>query len=270
MKLGIGIVATLISATVWAADLAPKGREILVRNQNSIVTISALSKMDMGSTGLPIKIGGLDESQESSCNGVVIDASGLTVVSYSALNPMEKLAGGISISVSGGGEETSEALKPKSQLSRIQMRLADGTEVPARLVLKDKELDLAFLVPDPKQGDKAPQFTPVKLATDATAKELDDVVVIARHAKNLGYQPIVSVGHVTSVTTKPRTMYDLSATTKVAAFLMNGQLLGVAVTVPGEGSGIMSMRETKQLVLSVTEILKLAEQAKKAATKKTD
>ena len=148
------------------------------------------------------------------------------------------------------------------------MRLEDGTEVPARLVLKDKELDLAFIVPDPKEGEKVPQFTPLKLSAGATAKELDEVVAISRHVKDLGYQPIVSVGQVTSVITKPRTMYDLSTVPRPGSpvFLPDGRLLGVTVTFGGEGAASMSARET--LVLPAVEIGKLADQAHKAAEKK--
>jgi hypothetical protein len=256
----------LFSATAPASELAQKARDIMTRSQDSLLTVSALSKMDMGGTGLPIRIAGLGDSQESSCGGLVIDASGLTVVSYSALNPMEKLAGAIQIKMGDDGEGP----KMKSELARIQMRLPDGSEVPARLVLKDKELDLAFLVPDPKEGDKLPPFSPVKLAT-ATAKELDDVVVISRHGKELGYQPIVSVGQVTSVIRKPRAMYDLSASARPGApvFLPDGQLLGVTVTFGRGGGGLMSIGGMEAVVLPNSEITKLAVQARKAADKRS-
>jgi hypothetical protein len=259
------LTALLVTANAPAADVAPKAREILSRAQRSLITVSALSKLDMGGSGLPIRLGALGEAQETSCGGLVIDASGLTVVSYSALNPMERLAGAIRGRISGDGD----ALKAKTELSRIQMRLEDGTEVPARLVLKDKELDLAFIVPDPKEGDKVPQFTPVKLSADATVKELDDVVAISRHARDLGYQPTVTLGRVTSVITKPRTMYDLSVVPRPGSpvFLPDGQLLGVTVTFGG-GEGLTSLAARETLVLPASEVAKLADQARKAAEKK--
>ena len=89
------VIALLGAAGAPAADIAPKAREILSRAQNSLITVSALSKLDMGGSGLPVRLGALGEAQEASCGGLVIDASGLTVVSYSALNPMERLAGAI-------------------------------------------------------------------------------------------------------------------------------------------------------------------------------
>jgi len=261
-------VATLVvllgAAGAPAADVAPKAREILSHVQKSLITVSALSKLDLGGSSLPARLGSLGEAQEASCGGLVIDASGLAVVSYSALNPMERLAGAIKIRRGGDGD----AVKIKTVLSRIQMRLEDGTDVPARLVLKDKELDLAFIVPDPKEGDKVPLFTALKVSAGATVKELDEVVAISRHTKDLGYQPIVTVGQVTSLITKPRTMYDLSAAPRPGSpvFLLDGQLLGVTVNFDAEGLMSLSARET--LVLPTFEITKLADQARKATEKK--
>jgi hypothetical protein len=261
----LAAVAVFTTASARAADLTQKAREILAHSQDSFIAVSALSKMDTGSMGLPIQIGGLGEAQETTCGGLVIDASGLTVVAYSALNPMEKLSQAIHIKVN----EEEDALKTSTELSRIQMRLPDGTEVPARLVLKDKELDLAFLVPETKEGEKPREFTAVRLGS-ASAKELDDIVAISRHGKDLGYQPTVTLGQITSVIKKPRPMYDLSITARPGApiFLPDGQLLGLTVTFSGGGGGLMSMGAMEALVLPVDEITKLAAQARKAAEKK--
>lgn len=262
-------LSALLGVTASAGDLAPKAREILANSKASLITVSALTKMDLGGTGLPIRIGGLGEAQETSCDGLVLEASGLTVVSYTALNPMERVAGVLKMRMS---EDDDSALKTKTELSRLQMRLEDGTEVPARLVLKDKELDLAFIVPDPKEGDKLPPFTPVKLSADPPVTEMDEVVLLWRHAKDLGYQPIVTTGHVTSVIKKPRTMYDLSTAGRPGApiFLPDGRLLGMAVTFgDSSGGGLMAMGAMEALVLPASEITKLADQAKKAAARKT-
>jgi S1-C subfamily serine protease len=262
-------LAVVVSTSTFAADLTQTARDLFARNQNSLITVSALNKLDMGASGLPIRIGGLGEAQETSCNGLVLDASGLTVVSYTALNPMEKVAGALKIRM-GEGDEGEEA-KGTSELSRIQMRLADGTEVPGRLVFKDKELDLAFVVPDPKEGEKAPSFAPVTVASGATAKELDEIVVLGRHGKNLGYQATVDTGRITGVISKPRAMYDLSVPARPGApvFLADGRLLGVLATASSESANLMSMA-MEQLVLPSAEVVKLAEQAKKAAAKKEE
>jgi S1-C subfamily serine protease len=261
-------LAALAGLHATAADLAAQAREILGHDQDSIINVSAMCKLDMSGSGLPFAMSGFGDAQETQCTGTVIDAAGLTVVSYTALNPMDKISGAMK-KIKMGDEDN--AVKSKTELNRIQMHLADGTELSARLVFKDKELDLAFLVPDPKEGEKAPAFTPVKLGP-ATAKELDDVVVLSRHAKELGYQPIVTVGQVTSVIKKPRAMYDLSTPGQPGAlvFLPDGQLLGLTVSFSGEEESLsFSEMQMQVLVLPAPEISKLADQAKKAAEKKS-
>jgi S1-C subfamily serine protease len=260
-------VAACAGLSAAAADVVPQAREILNHSQNSIVNISAMSKLDMGGSGMAMNLGGLGEAQETQCAGTVIDASGLTAVSYTALNPFEKISNALKTRMG----DSDNAFKSKTELNRIRMHLADGSEVSARLVLKDKELDLAFLVPDPKEGEKVPQFTPVKLSNPA-AQELDDVVILTRHNKELGYQPVVTTAHVSSVIKQPRAMYDLSAAAQPGSpvYLPDGQLLGLCVSFGGEEGGLMSMGAMEVLVLPAAEIAKLADQAKKAADKKPD
>ena len=85
-------VAACAGLSAIAADVIPQAREILNHSQNSIINISAMSKLDMGGPGMGMNFGGLGEAQETQCAGTVIDGSGLTVVSYSALNPFEKIS----------------------------------------------------------------------------------------------------------------------------------------------------------------------------------
>lgn len=264
-------LVTLFTATATiGAELPQQAREILKNTQGSIINVTALSKLDMSGSGLPISIGGLDQAQESSCAGVVIDASGLTVVSYMALNPMEKMASALKIKI---GDDGDNEVKSKAELSRVQMRLADGTEVPARVVFKDKELDLAFIMPEAKEGEKALVFSPVKLTGGNSVRELDDVVMVTRHEKSLGCQPIVGLAQVASVISKPRNMYDLSSGGRpgTAVFLPSGSFLGVLVSVGGgEGKGMMSLGGMEMLVLPAADVAKLAAQAKEAASKKSE
>jgi S1-C subfamily serine protease len=280
MKNSCGTLSKAAVAMVLIGALAASGgeivqqaRDILARVQPSVVTVSALSKLDTSGSGLPIRIGGLGEAQESSCPGLVLDGAGLTVVSYTALNPMAKMADSIQIRMGDDAGDDSSTVKTKAELSRIRIRLGDGAEVPARLVLKDKELDLAFLVPDPKEGEKKLAFAPVKLSADALAKELDEIVSVSRHGTELGGQPVVDIGRVTSVIAQPRPMYDLSIASSppgTAIFLPGGELLGLVVAISGKGQGMMSLGSMQMLILPATDVMKLADKAREAAAKKAD
>ena len=174
----VGILsAVLIARSGGAGELAQKGREILKNSRDSIVTVSAICRVEADD--------GNADTQETFCPGLVLDSSGMTVVSYMGINPMESAVEAMMAEMEEEADEEEEitgVAKPKVSLSRIMMRLPDGTEVRARIVLKDKELDIACLLPDLKPDAKAPRFAPIKLNPAVTAQELDDLVVISRQA----------------------------------------------------------------------------------------
>src|SRR5208337_285084 len=75
--------------------------------------------------------------QKLQCLVAVIDPSGLAVTSLTGLpqQTTRKLRYG------------SQTIEVECQVEEVKYRLNDGTELPARLVLKDEDLDLAFLAP---------------------------------------------------------------------------------------------------------------------------
>ena len=138
-----------------AQDDRAAGREIVKKWQDAIVNVRVVLKMRMSMGGREMQ--SMDESVETV--GTVIDPSGLTVLSLGALNPgamMNKMMGG-----GGGGQERMEF---GSEPTDVKLRLADGRELPARIVLRDEDLDLAFMRPTTKP-DKP--LVAINLATRA-------------------------------------------------------------------------------------------------------
>src|SRR5688500_11377104 len=128
------------SGPVQAQGDRAAGREIVKKWQSAIVNVRVVLKMRVSVGGREMQ--SMDESVETV--GTVIDPSGLTVLSLGALNPgamMNKMIGG------GSGQERMEF---GSEPSDVKLRLADGKELPARIVLRDEDLDLAFLRPTSK------------------------------------------------------------------------------------------------------------------------
>jgi hypothetical protein len=113
---------------------------------------------------------GAIESMDDTVEAVatVIDPGGLTVMSLSSLDP------GAMISRLMGAASGDEKMQIVSEPSDVRIRLADGRELPARIVLRDQDLDLAFIRPTAKPT--AP-LTAINLADDARPQLLDDVVV---------------------------------------------------------------------------------------------
>src|ERR1051326_1644034 len=121
-----------------ADDLAEKGRAIFKKNQHAVVTVQIVlkSKFSMGGQG------GQSTESRQDVTGTVLDPAGLTVLSLSATDPGQLLQ-----SMMGDGESR---FKMETELSDVKILLDDGTEVPAEVVLRDKDLDLAFIRPKSK------------------------------------------------------------------------------------------------------------------------
>jgi len=266
----IGQYAALLG--VWiAAGSAPAGqgaeieraRQILKQHQDAVIWVSAVLKMS--------GFGGRTQEQKAEAVGTVIDPSGLTVVSLSMLDPMS-LVMGLASSMGEGLD-----LNLKTQFSDVKMRLPDGTEIPATLVLKDPDLDLAFLLPEKKEGTALPKFTSIKLDGKPKAQVLDRIVMLSRHGKTLDRQPSVNLTRVSAVIRKPRTFYVVGASPMLGgglgtpAFTVGGEVLGISLMRKGPRTGGMSSLFSggmSAVILPAEDVREAAQQALKKKDQK--
>ena len=126
-------LATFAVAAEPSQDIAEAGRQVLAKNKESLVFISTVAKMTIGSDTH-------DEKMEAT--GLMIDPSGLAICSLSTIDPGAVL----------GSSQPDPNVK--TSLSDVKIMRADNTEIPAKLVLKDPDLDLAFI-----QADKTTSAT---------------------------------------------------------------------------------------------------------------
>jgi S1-C subfamily serine protease len=208
-----------------------------------------------------------NEAQESKqeVSGTVIDPSGLTVVSLSGTDPsslMQSFMGGL-----GGDGEESVKFKMESELSDVKLLCNDGTELSAEIVLRDKDLDLAFLRP------KAKPSTPLQaldLTNSGKADVLDQVISINRLGKVAGRAHAATVERITAVVQKPRLFYVPGGEATMTGlgcpgFSLDGKVVGIFVmrslkSSGGGGMGMFAMQSPP-----ITAILLPAEQVKKVA-----
>ena len=248
------VVCTGVSAEDERAAL----REVGKKWQDAIVNVRVSLKVRMSMGGREVQ--SMDDTLESVAT--VIDSSGLTVMSLSSLDPgamMSRLMG------SGGGDQKMSIV---SEPSDVRMRLPDGRELPATIVLRDQDLDLAFIRPTTRP---ATPLTAVNLADASRPAILDDVVVLSRLGRVGGYTPAAVLYSVGAVIEKPRTFFVLNgqASTGTPAFLANGKLVGL-LTIrqidPGrmsmfgmmggsEGAGVIAV------ILPAADVLEIAKQA---------
>src|SRR5271168_1905575 len=138
-KCNIALVALACLAGGMAAsarpdEMAQKGREIFNKNQHAVVTVSEVLKMSTSDASHA------NETKQD-LTGTVVDSSGLTVLALSACDPAE-------IYQRMMGDDSSR--KVETEVTDLKILLDDGTEVPAEIVLRDKDLDLAFIRPKTK------------------------------------------------------------------------------------------------------------------------
>lgn len=256
--LASGVVAALVLAglAAQADSLADSARPVFAKNQHSVVTVQVVLKIS-GSGGRTGEI-------KSDLTGTVVDPSGLTVLALSACDPTE-LAQRIN----------PESAQVDTEVTDIKILLDDGTEVPAEIVLRDKDLDLAFVRPKTKL---ATSMDAVDLSKSSPVQVLDSVLTINRLNRAAGRSYSASLELISAVMQKPRTLYipDSAMTTTslgCPAFAMNGNIVGIVVmrAVSAKGSGRGNSRDyMTSVILPAEDILKGAKQAPEAKPESTD
>ncbi len=245
--------------------LKARVQEIAGKFQDAVVSVKVAIKQKMVLGGQQINAG----DQQIEVTGTVIDPSGLIVISDYELDPTslmyELLAGSM------GGPQ----IQFQNEIGEVKIVLRDGKEVPGRVVLRDKDLDLAFVAPQEK-GQKF-VHVPVleKGARAAKAPELfDDLLVLGRLGRSLDRTPTVTHSVVRAVVRKPRTFYvgsdPLGALTGglgCPVFNGAGESLGILLMrrgprASGEGSGLSALiGQMVPVVLPGEDVAELAAQA---------
>ena len=185
----------MVFALPGAADeVAVKGRQILEANRPAVVTVLMVLKQKVSFPGSPSR----DSESKVEATGTVISPEGLTVVSLSITDPtslMEKMMAG-----------TAQAgrLKMETELRDAKIMLEDGTEIPAEIILRDKDLDMAFVRPLEKQDTP---FAYIDISDPGEPDYLDQVISLNRMGKVAGRAYSASVERIDAIVRKPRTFY---------------------------------------------------------------
>ncbi len=230
MKTLLGLLGTALSffllidpASAQEVKAKTAAKNILAKYQDALITVKLIVKN---------KGGGLENQLEIA--GTVLSSDGLTVVSDFSSNPSA-----LFISENDQTETTD-----------VKLIFKDGREVPATFVLRDKELDLAFVMPQEKTRD----LPHVKMEKGPVPGPLDDLVFIYRLGKSLNREVAVTLGRVDAVIKKPRTFV-------VSDFLNGVQSLGCPVfDDSGRPVGVVVLRRAQgptKIPAGVTGILDL-------------
>lgn len=251
-----------------ADDFAEKGRTVFNKYQHSVVTVEIVLKSKFSMAGA----GGQQSESRQDVTGTVVDPTGLTVLSLSATDPgqmMQNLMGGMS--------DDDSKFKVETELSDLKILLEDGTEAPAEVVLRDKDLDLAFIRPKTKLNAPLPALD---LSNSSKAELLDPVIALNRLGTVAGRAYAASEERISAIVERPRRFYIPATSTTTTtlgapAFTMDGKVLGLFVirTQKGHGGGGMSMFNAQRenvtgIIVPAEDILKAVKQVPPAGGEK--
>ncbi len=225
------VAACVVAGTASdaVAQASPEGmRAILAEQRGAIVTIRYVLKMDaMGDAFGMFGDGG---DQEMEVTGVMVDPSGLVLVSNTQMGGMFARFSGMLAGMGGGVPKPTD----------LKVLVGDDTQgVEARLVVRDTDLDLAWV-----KIAKAPEtpYAAIDLSRHATVGVGDYVYTLGRAAKFYDRVPVITESRVSGTTTKPRDLVlggSMSAL-GLPVFDKAGALVGVSTLImPEEGEGGM-------------------------------
>jgi len=237
-----------------ADELADKGRDIFKKHQHAVVTVQVVLKISYSGAAKTA-----ENRQE--LTGTVVDPSGLTVLALSACDPSEMYQRMLT--------QQGSQNKLEIEVTDMQILQADGTELAAEIVLRDKDQDLAFIRPKTKP---ASPMAAVDLAKASPAQVLDQVVTLNRLNSAAGRAHAASVERISAVIQKPRTFYIpdstmTSTTLGSPAFALDGKIVGVVVmraVMSGAGANRNVRENLSAIILPAEDILKAAKQAPEA------
>lgn len=251
----LSLAALLAGAAtpLLAQDSAALARDIGGKWSSAVVAVRVVAKMRVVVEGRQ-----MDESERvDQIRATVIDPSGLAVCSLSEIDPSRAMDLAM---------EEEPDYQFEAEITDVKMLLADGEEIPGKVILRDRDLDLAFI--RPAEAPAEPMAS-VDLTQDTAPEVLDEVVVLGRLGDVGNRAASLALDRVQAIVTKPRTFYVTGLNTWMAGlgcpvFALDGKAVGVLVvrSIPGSSSGSGgAYGDSMPVILPCDDILEVAQQA---------
>lgn len=245
-------VALILTCSLPATGetIEQQSLQVFEQHKGAVVTVELVVKQNFSMMGM----GSESEESRIETTGTVIDATGLTVVALSATDPMSMMAG-----LMGG--MLGDDVQMQSEVTDARI-LTDGTPIPATIVLRDKDNDLAFIRPVASPAETLPF---IDLANTTQPGLLDQIVVIERLGKVASRVHSVDIARITGIVERPRLFYlTPSQAVGAPAFSLDGKCVGVFVTRIMEQSGgggfspmsmLSGMEDAVNVILRPTDVI---------------
>ncbi len=236
------LAVVIIPGLGYGDEIAELSKAIMEQGQEAVVLTKTVVEM-------------FDSERKVEGLATVINKEGLAVISLSSIDPSSFYRSGF------------EEVKVKD----MKMILSDNTEIPSKVVLRDPELDLAFIKPIEKI-DQDLNF--VSLSEHTNPQMLDHVVVLSRLGSAMSNVPSISIARVQAIIEKPRIMYmpdpfiGLASGMGTPVFALDGNIIGILLirvtrgndAYPSDAGGISSLGMLP-IILPAQEIIDVMEKA---------
>jgi hypothetical protein len=170
-------------------------------------------------------------------NGTMIEPSGLTVTSLSAIDP-RMVFNAVRAQMAPGNLPVELG---QTELKGVRLRLADGTEVPAKVVWKDAARDLALLVPESAAAAGQHTFTWVNLKeAPEAAMLLGNYYHLSRLSEVMQRAPVMRPCTITGIIERPQRLLLVNTDWYADAlgcpvFDAQGRVLGICLRYVVDG-----------------------------------
>lgn len=236
---GVMLLGTLCAAAPAMAQTAAEretARQLVAKQSDAVVLALATIKTR-------VTVQGRENARDlpMQANATVLDGTGLAVMALSNIEPGE-----LATRMGAGAVE--------SEATDLRMRLGDGREVPAKIVLRDADLDLAFIKPIEAPASPMPAVDgPI-----GTPALLDLLVAVQRTGEATSWRTLATFAYVQLIVDRPRPYHALSAGAALGSplFDLDGRFVGVMVRIGGARNNPLPV------VLPAQDIREIAKQAK--------
>lgn len=248
-------LALLALPSVMAADgpLRDKALALSAAHKDAVLYLSAVAEIEVTLGEGPSK----KEEKKLEILGTVIAKDGLIVTPLSTLDVAATLDGR-----TVNGPRGAMTLSAKGSTKEVKILMPDGSEIPAKVVSKDPDLDLAFIRPE--AADDAQKLSAIDSANHAPLELLQDVIVLGRLGKELNREPLVVTSELVSLIRKPRSFGKIGTSSLgMPAFNRDGKFLGIGVNRFNAKNDTESPNATgAAVILPAEDLLESASQAK--------
>lgn len=248
-------VLTLAAVAPLRADDMAGAKKIFADKQDSVVWLTGISKISVTTSGATEGMPSIpDEEAKVMALGTIVGSDGVIVTMLSQIDPASQVK-----NKTVRTEKGMVKLDATSVMKELKAVMPDGTEVPAELVMKDANLDIAVVrIKTASKEASGMVFHAIDLKDSAEGHILDQVVTIQRMPEIFNRVPAVTPGYIGMITKKPRVFIRASGCTGgCPTFNMDGKLIGITAGRTKGGQVV------EFALLPASDILDVVEQSKK-------